>query len=86
MATARRKFKAQGLSEMEIAERLMDIDIQSVSRLSPLLEQGSHDRLAGFTSKTKDREHVIWVMMDSGAANHVCDPLRHFFRIQGPHR
>ena len=73
-----RKLKAKGLSDMDIAEQLMDLDIHATNSLSVFLEQDTREKLSAFTSKSNDKEHTVWVMMDSGAANHVCDPTRHF--------
>ena len=77
MASARRKLKAKGLSDMEIAEALMELDIRATNSLSVFLDQDSHEKLATFTNKIKHREHIVWVMMDSGAGNHVRAPEKH---------
>ena len=73
----RRRLKSKGLSDLEIAEHLMQADLELTERLSPLLEQRAAQRLATFRRKDSERESVIWVLMDSGAANHVCD-VKHF--------
>ena len=78
LASERRRLKAKGASEADIEMNLMEMDLTMTSQLSVFLDKVDADRLAAFTKKKPPSERVIWVMMDSGAANHVCDPVKHF--------
>ena len=71
MAEQRAQLQAKGMSHEEIAEHMMNFDL----RLCPLLDKDSVDRLAVLSKKRSVSSAYIWVMMDSGAANHVCDPV-----------
>ena len=71
----RRKLEAAGVSKAEMGEMLMDVNM----KLAPLRDHETAGRLAVLDSKRAAKEeNYVWVMMDSGAANHVCDPRRHF--------
>ena len=67
------------MRKWEIDERMMDFEIEAPS-LRPLLHKETVDRLAiiGKARSNRREPAYMWIMMDSGAANHVCDPSKHF--------
>ena len=72
----KRKLEASGMSKAELGECMMDFHMS----LRPLRGQITAEKLAILDSQrqSKHEPKFVWVMMDSGAANHVCDPRKHF--------